>query len=185
MATWGDTLDAVVRERGGALFAYAYVLTGDAHRAEDLVQEALVRVFRRTRTPVGVDAAHAYVKRAVQTTFIDTHRRATARPQADSRGADRVVPDPTAAVDTAEALSQALLTLPPRERACVVMRHMDGLTATEIGHQLGIAPGSVRRYLHDGIRTLQRICGDFGIDPDDVGDDLADHVIVTTNGGTR
>lgn len=184
MAAWGDMLDALVRERGGALFAYAYVLTGDTPSAEDLVQEALVRVFRRARTPDGIDAAHAYVKRAIQTAFIDAHRRATSRPQRDHRDADRIVPDPTPAADTADALGRALLTLPPRERACVVMRYMDGLSAPEIGELLGIAPGSVRRYLHDGIRALQRTCGDFGIDPDDAaGAEI--HVIVTTQGGAR
>ena len=186
MATWGDTLEAVVRERGGALFAYAYVLTGDSHAAEDLVQEALVRVFRRGRTPHGVDAAHAYVKRAIQTAFIDTHRRASVRPQRDARQADRMVPDPTPAAETADALGQALLTLPPRERTCVVMRYMDGMSAPEIADHLGLAAGSVRRYLHDGIRALQRTCGDFGIDADDAAyGGGAHHVIITAEGGAR
>lgn len=184
MATWGDMLDALVRERGGALFAYAYVLTGDSAAAEDLVQEALVRVFRKPRTPDGIDAAHAYVRRAIQTTFIDTHRRASARPQRDHRDAVELVPDPAPAADTADALGQALLTLPPRERACVVMRYMDGLSAPEIGEHLGIAAGSVRRYLHDGIRALQRTCGGFGIDPDDAAGGES-HVVVTTQGGAR
>ena len=66
------------------------------------------------------------------------------------------------------------------------MRYMDGMSAPEIGAQLGIAAGSVRRYLHDGIRALQSRCGDFGIDPDDAvygGGDS--HVVVTTQGGAR
>ncbi|WP_062298123.1 RNA polymerase sigma factor [Demequina maris] len=186
MSGWGVALDRVLRERGGALFAYAYVLTGDPHTAEDLVQEALVRVFARGRAPETVDAAHAYVKRAIQTSSIDGHRRARARPQRDDRVADRVSPDPTDAADLHEALMDAVLSLPPRERTCVVMRYLDGLSAVAIAEQLGLAPGSVRRYLHDGIATLRRTHGDFGLDPRDAADGgAAHHVVITAKGGAR
>ncbi|WP_169746531.1 RNA polymerase sigma factor [Demequina phytophila] len=186
MSSWGAALDAVLHQRGGALFAYAFVLTGDPHAAEDLVQEALVRVFRKGRAPQSVDAAHAYVKRAIQTSFIDTHRRAQARPRPDDRTAERVAPDPTDAADLHAALMEAVLSLPPRERTCLVMRYFDGLSAVAIAEQLGIAAGSVRRYLHDGIATLQRTHGDFGLDPSDASEGGGEsHVIVSTKGGRR
>jgi len=186
MTSWGDALDAVMRERGGALFSYAYVLTGSRPDAEDLLQEALVRAFRRGRKPQGVDATHAYVKKAMQTTFIDSRRRAAARPQRDDREADRVSPDPTAARDTADALMEAVLSLPPRERACVVMRYLDGLSAVAIGDELGIAGGTVRRYLHDAIVTLQATHGDFGLDPSDAADGGAEqHTVLISKGGAR
>ncbi|WP_062385995.1 RNA polymerase sigma factor [Demequina iriomotensis] len=186
MSSWRDTLEAVMRERGGALFAYAYVLTGDGDDAQDLVQEALVRAFRRRGAPQGIDAAHVYVKRAIQTTFIDTHRRAQARPQRDHREAERIAPDPTAAADTLDALMDAVTSLPPRERTCIVMRYLDGLNATAIAEELGLAPGSVRRYLHDGIATLRRTHGDFGLDPSDAATGGGSStVIITSNGGAR
>ncbi|SEJ26647.1 RNA polymerase sigma factor [Demequina mangrovi] len=186
MNSWGDTLEAVVRERGGALYAYAYVLTGDVDGAQDLVQEALVRAFRRRGAPQGVDAAHAYVKRAMQTAVIDAHRRAQVRPQRDDRDAVRVSPDPADSAATLDALMDAVTSLPPRERTCLVMRYLDGLNATAIGAELGIAPGAVRRYLYDGLTTLRRTHGDFGLDPDDAVDGGSDHtVVITTRGGAR
>jgi RNA polymerase sigma-70 factor (ECF subfamily) len=65
MSTWSRALDELVRERGPALFGYAYVLTGNSADAEDLVQTALVRTFRTGRASQGIDSTHAYVKRAI------------------------------------------------------------------------------------------------------------------------
>ena len=53
----------------------------------------------------------------------------------------------------------ALALLPPRERACVMLRYFDDLTVPQIGRQLGIAEGSVKRYLSDGIARLERSLG--------------------------
>jgi len=175
---WAETLDTLVRERGGALYGYAFLLTGDHHAADDLLQDSLVRAFRRSRGNMPLDAAHAYVKRAMQTALIDGHRRASARPKRDYRGADRTTPDPTTASDTRNALHAAVLSLPPRERTCVVMRYFDGLNATQIANELGLAPGTVRRYLADGVTTLGRTHGDFGLERDDLEIDDTDVTFV-------
>ena len=186
VADWAETLEALVRERGGALYGYAFVLTGDAHAADDLLQDALVRAFRSGRGTMPLDAAHAYVKRAMQTALIDGHRRASARPKRDDREADRVTPDPATASARRDALLAAVHALPPRERTCVVMRYFDGLNAASIARELGLAPGTVRRYLADGVATLSRRHGDFGLDPQDANDgDDEIQVIVQAKGGRR
>ena len=168
MTSWAQTLDTLVRERGGALYGYAYILTGDHHAADDLLQDALVRVFRRPRGSMPLDAAHAYVKRAMQSALVDGHRRAVARPRRDHREADATAPDPATASDTRNALHEAVLSLPPRERTCVVMRYFDGLNATQIAQELGLQPGTVRRYLADAVTTLSRTHGEFGLAKDDL-----------------
>ncbi|MCR6712909.1 MAG: sigma-70 family RNA polymerase sigma factor [Demequina sp.] len=186
MSTWSETLDALVRERGGALYGYAFVLTGDHHAADDLLQDALVRAFRGSRRAMPLDAAHAYVKRAMQTALVDGHRRASARPRPDHREADASAPDPTTASDTRTALHQAVLSLPPRERTCVVMRYFDGLNASQIARELGLQPGTVRRYLADGVATLTRTHGEFGLAPEDVYEaDDGITVVVEVKGGRR
>ncbi len=163
MSGWRDTLDVLMRERGRALFGYAYMLAGSREDAEDLFQEALVRTFRTGRPLRSVDAAHAYVKRAIATASIDGGRRAGARPRtvpADAddlraRGHRMTTPDHSALVDDAVDLHAALLTLSPRERACIVLRHLEAQPVAEVAHTLGLAQGTVKRYLSDGIGKLR------------------------------
>ena len=183
MSDWAQTLDTLVRERGGALYGYAYVLTGDGHAADDLLQDALVRAFRRSRGDMPLDAAHAYVKRAMQTALIDGHRRSLVRPKPDYRDADAVITDPSRSSDLREALLAAVHSLPPRERTCLIMRYFDGLNAASIARELGLAPGTVRRYLADAVGTLARTHGQFGFDETDMyegGDDIT--VVVRVKG---
>ncbi len=168
MGSWAETLDTLVRERGSALYGYAYVLTGDHYAADDLLQDALYRAFRHARSNMPLDAAHAYVRRAMQTALVDGHRHALTRPKPDHRSADAREPDATAASATRNALHEAVLSLPPRERTCVIMRYFDGLNATQIANELGLQPGTVRRYLADGVATLSRTHGDFGLSPEDL-----------------
>ncbi|MDN4473834.1 RNA polymerase sigma factor [Demequina zhanjiangensis] len=160
MSDWRGMLDAVVRERGRALFGYAYVLTGDRDQAEDLLQDALVRAFRSGRRASSVEAAQAYVKRAIATAFIDRARRAAARPVAGGDLQDWVAytpktPDHAPRVEAALDLQSALLTLPPRERACVVLRYMDDMTVAAVADTLGLAQGTVKRYLSDAVGRLK------------------------------
>jgi len=163
MSEWSRTLDTLLRERGPALFGYAYVLTGSVPNAEDLLQDALVRTFRSGRGSRGIDSAHAYVKRAITSAFIDSGRRAAARPRTVSdavlEGAtapsQATTPDHAPASDTATDLQAALLTLPPRERACVVLHYLEDLPVARIADELGLAVGTVKRYLADGVGRLR------------------------------
>ncbi|WP_234996405.1 sigma-70 family RNA polymerase sigma factor [Demequina sp. NBRC 110054] len=184
MNDWRGMLDAVVRERGRALFGYAYVLTGDRDAAEDLLQDALVRAFRSGRRCSSVDAAHAYAKRAITTAFIDAARRASSRPVSAGDLTDWVsraplAPDHGSRVDAVLDLQSALLILAPRERACVVLRYMDDMTVAGVADTLGLAQGTVKRYLSDAVATLRRTMPglEFG-DGDTV-------PVVTRDGGVR
>lgn len=163
MSGWREMLDDLVRLRGHALFGYAYVLTGNASQAEDLLQDALVKAFRSGRHARSLDAAHVYVKRAIATSFVDSGRRAASRPVIAFPGDEfetwarqhPAAADHSARVDNAIDLRAALLTLSPRERACVVLRYLEGMSTTEVADALGIAVGSVKRYVSDGIGRLK------------------------------
>lgn len=165
MSEWRGLLDQLVRSRGHALFGFAYMLTGSRDEAEDLLQDALVRSFRTARRVQSLDAAHIYVKRAISTAFIDRARRASVRPRtvgADSDLGEWVwtvasSPDHAARVNDAMDLQAALLRLAPRERACVALHYADDLPVGEVADVLGLAPGTVKRYLSDARARLREI----------------------------
>ena len=69
------------------------------------------------------------------------------------------VPSATAAAETGIDVRAALATLRPRPRACVVLRFYDDLTVPEIAERLGLAPGTVKRYLSDAAEALELLLG--------------------------
>ncbi|WP_084104538.1 sigma-70 family RNA polymerase sigma factor [Demequina sp. NBRC 110056] len=147
MARWEPVLDAVMRERGARLLAYARLLTGDDAEAQDVLQDALVRSFSRGRAFDDVNRAEAYVRRAIPTVFIDRLRKrdAAARAHRRTRDPEPHRPDTAAVLDVRDALTR----LAPRERACMVLRFYDDLTVPAIAAHLGLAEGTVKRYLAD------------------------------------
>ena len=71
---WHGLLEELVRDRRPSLVGYASLLTGNRTDAEDLVHDAILRTFARTRSFENVHAADAYVRRAIASTFIDRAR---------------------------------------------------------------------------------------------------------------
>ena len=175
MAGWENELDELMRVRGSALVRYAYMLSGDRALDEDLVQDALVKVYSRLRGrpgrsgSVGVadgSTAHdldspftnaeGYVRRAVLTIYLDGYRKRQRwsgikhllADDASTRGADQAA---SARVDVMAALAQ----LGARERACVVLRYFEDMTVPQIAESLGTAQGTVKRYLSDATKHMQ------------------------------
>ncbi|WP_084079558.1 sigma-70 family RNA polymerase sigma factor [Demequina sp. NBRC 110057] len=150
MARWEPMLDTLMRERAGGLLAYARLLAGDD--AEDVLQDALVKAFSRGRRFPNVPMAEAYVRRTIPSVFIDRVRRAGAA----RRAHDKLREVPPHRPDSAEVLDvrAALARLSPRERACIVLRFYDDLTVPGIADRLGIAEGTVKRYLSDASARL-------------------------------
>lgn len=160
MADWHDAMEGLVRDRERALLGYAYLVCGNATEAQDLVQDALVKTFSRPRPGLTSLKAEAYVRRAITTTYVDRYRRhqrwlAVQHLFRPSDGPVESMPE----LDMEADVQAALALLPPRERACVMLRFFDDLTVPQIGRQLGIAEGSVKRYLSDGIARLERSLG--------------------------
>ena len=160
MADWHDTMEGLVRDRERALLGYAYLVCGNSTQAQDLVQEALVRTFSKPRPGLTVLKAEAYVRRAITSSYVDQYRRRQrwSRVQHLFRPGDQSE-DLASVVDMSADVTLAISTLPPRERACIMLRFFDDLTVPQIGRQLGLADGSVKRYLSDGIERLERSLG--------------------------
>ena len=149
-------LAELVGARGRDLTAYAFLLCGDRAAAQDLVQDAIVKVFGRTRAGFVPDVAEAYVRRTMLTLYIDGFRR-----RRTWAGVRHLVAEhhdygsPDVSVADRVDLRAALRTLAPQERAAVVLRFYEDLTVAEIAERMGLAPGSVKRYLSNALHKLE------------------------------
>jgi RNA polymerase sigma factor (sigma-70 family) len=176
MAEWLDGMEQLVRERERALLGYAYVVCGDVTQAQDLVQDALVKTFSRPRPGLTQAKAEAYVRRAITTIYVDNYRRQQRWQRVQHLFKPPVEAESTTPFsDLSADVAVALADLPPRVRACVVLRFFDDLTVPDIASQLGLATGSVKRYLSDGMRALELRLGAL----DDADHALAEELTVT------
>ncbi|WP_228562043.1 SigE family RNA polymerase sigma factor [Catenulispora rubra] len=133
--------------RWGGLVRFAYGLTGDRGHAEDLAQTALAKAFaswpkvRRAQDP------DAYVRRILINTNNHRFRKRRVAEYGGEAPAEPAVADGTAALDQRDALVAALMELPPKQRAVVVLRYWDGLTETQAAAVLGCSVGTLKGCL--------------------------------------
>ena len=154
-AGWQAVVTTLVTERGEALTRYAWLISGSADEAADLVQDALVKTFGRLRNGFTVTNAEAYVRRAILNTWLDGGRRTTRWRRIAHLTAVPEAQESTApATDSRIDLGSELAKLTPRERACIVLRYYEDLRVDDIGDWLGISPGAVKRYLSDGLGKM-------------------------------
>ncbi len=138
----------------------AFSLTGDWDLAEQLAQEAFLRLWRRWRWIADPQAAPAYLQRTVLNLSRETIRRKVIERRAlKARGLER---PPPAEPDTAEmiALRRAIAALPARKRECVVLRFLLGMSESETASVLGVSVGTVKSQTHKGLRQLRERLGE-------------------------
>ncbi|OLE23803.1 MAG: RNA polymerase subunit sigma-24 [Actinobacteria bacterium 13_1_20CM_3_71_11] len=148
--------DEFVVIRGPALLRFAHVLCGNAHLAEDLVQEVLARVHRRWDRIERMDGPEAYVRRAVVREFLSWRRRRASREAVLADLPDRPVDEDAAQRHAARDEMWCLLAgLPRAQRAVLVLRFYDDLTDIEIAEVLGCAPSTVRAHASRALARLR------------------------------
>jgi RNA polymerase sigma-70 factor (sigma-E family) len=144
------------RARAPHLLRSAWLLCGDRHLAEDLVQETLAKVYVRWHRRLGgrIENPAAYAQTALVRTFISGRRRRSSgeRPYADVP--DVVGDDHAPASELRLALTAALDGLAPLDRAVLVLRYLEDLSVAETAERLGASPGAVRTR---SSRALDRI----------------------------
>lgn len=152
-----------VTQRRARLYRTAYLLTGDAHRAEDVVQDALAKLYAawpRAERMAGVDA---YARRIVVNCHLDDVRRPWRRERAvDVTGDDRfdVAARSGLAPEDSDALWAALRALPAGQRRVVVLRHYWGLSVEETAADLGVTQGTVKSQTSAALAHLRTALAD-------------------------
>jgi RNA polymerase sigma-70 factor (sigma-E family) len=151
----GDYEDFVRGQLPG-LLRYATMLTGERELAADLVQDVLVKVYRRWGRISDVDHPGHYVRRMVTNGYLSWRTSRSARLVATGELADEVRPGDFA-TDHAlrEDMWQRLVRLPRRQRAVLVLRYYEQLDDAEIADLLGCARSTVRAHAHRALTTLR------------------------------
>ncbi|MGW0764670.1 SigE family RNA polymerase sigma factor [Streptomyces sp. NPDC002676] len=146
------------------LMRTAFLLTGEQHAAEDLVQSTLERVFAAWRKVGSADDPEAYVRRVMINMHARKHRRKLKEflaPKDDSGLLHEVADtgDRIAQADDRSALLKALAQLPVRQREAVVLRYWEDLTETQAAEAMGCSVGTVKSNAAKGIAKLRAIPG--------------------------
>ncbi|MEU4726383.1 SigE family RNA polymerase sigma factor [Nonomuraea dietziae] len=144
-----------VIDRSGALFRTAYLLTGDRHAAEDLVQSALAKTAAKWSDLRDPEAIEGYVRRVMYYEQVSWWRRRSRVAEVSTgRLPDRIDEGHAEIVDLRLVMRTALARLTPRQRAMLVLRYFEDRSETEIAQLLGVRVGSVRSQIY---RSLERL----------------------------
>jgi RNA polymerase sigma factor (sigma-70 family) len=168
-------LGAFYTEHRSELHAHASRILKDSARAEEVIQDALIKVMLAAPELESTDHALSYMHRTIENLCIDIFRLEGRRPnlvvldeatteveavwQEKTDHADVI-----AAADDAAIIRQALAMLSPAERAALVMWEMEGRSTEEIARELGIKESSVRHTVSRARTSLRRVLSELVID---------------------
>jgi RNA polymerase sigma-70 factor (sigma-E family) len=149
---------AFVRGRVTALRRAAYLLCGDSHGADDIVQETLTKLYTRWPRISYVENLDAYVNTMLVRVFLDERRRGWWKVALLDWLPDRAsIPQPTGRVEDRSLVHSALMSLPPRQRAVVVLRYLCDQPVKDVAHQLGCSEGTVKSQTANALDRLRQI----------------------------
>jgi RNA polymerase sigma-70 factor (sigma-E family) len=147
------SFDDFVAARGDALWRSAWLLTTDAHLAEDLVQTALAKSYGRWDRIADAAGFEAYVRRALFTTYVSWWRRRWNGERATAELPESGVDGPDLALR--RDLLDALAGLSRGQRAVIVLRYFEDLTERETAAVLGCSIGTVKSQTSRAIAALR------------------------------
>jgi RNA polymerase sigma factor (sigma-70 family) len=154
------SFEALVEAHAGRLFSIALRLVGDRRDAEEAAQDALVRAYRALEGYPAERIRELRMRPWLTTIVLNACRnrvrvkRVPTTELAFEPAAEPAV-EPMARRDAKAAWSALLATLPPAQRAAVVLRHVDGLSYAEMAEALGRPEGTLKAQVHRGLSALR------------------------------
>ncbi|HEY0949772.1 SigE family RNA polymerase sigma factor [Nocardioides sp.] len=158
-----EDFDNFFRATWPRMFRTAYAVAGDAGAAEDALQAAYARAFARWGHVSSTDHPEAYVRRMVVNEVLGTRRRGWSRRERpheqppDHQGPAGAHDGPEPGVVERDAVWAAVLALPPRQRAVVVLRYYEDLSEEQIADVLGCSRGTVKSQASAALTNLRRV----------------------------
>ncbi|HET9654453.1 MAG TPA: SigE family RNA polymerase sigma factor [Kineosporiaceae bacterium] len=153
-----SAFEAFFEQHHAGLGRLAFLLTGNVTVAEDLTGDVFLAVWRQWATISTVEAPLAYVRRMMVNTAASRHRRLIRERRRlilIQAGEFEAMRDPDGALSV--DVRAALLRLPVRRRACVVLRHAFDLSEAEVAVALGVTVGTVKSQTSKGMAQLHKL----------------------------
>ncbi|QFZ22465.1 SigE family RNA polymerase sigma factor [Saccharothrix syringae] len=141
--------------RSEAMRGTAYLLCGDWHRAEDLVQATFAKLYVAWRRVNRHEALDAYTRRALVRTFVSDLRRGWFRRERVGVPAAEAPAVGGGSPEDRLVLLDALARVPPRQRAVIVLRYWEDLSVEDTARALGCSEGTVKSQAARGLQTLR------------------------------
>jgi RNA polymerase sigma-70 factor (sigma-E family) len=154
----GSDFDEFVRESWPGLLRTAYLLTGDRGHAEDVVQTALLQVARKWRRIRGEPTP--YARRAVVNLAKNHWRDRFRRPPESGATAEFGYAPPDADILLQQVVLPAVMDLPVRQRAVLVLRYFEDLSVEQTAAALDCSIGTVKSQTHDALSKLRGVLDD-------------------------
>ncbi len=151
MVTTDPAYTDFVLARQAQLRRAAYLMCGDATTAEDLLQEALVALAARWES---VDHPDAFVRRVIYRQRVSLWRR-TRREVVSGALPERSVTDGAEERARDQEVHDALRTLPPRQRAALVLRYFEDMTEKQTAEVMGVRVGTVKSLSHQAVARMR------------------------------
>jgi RNA polymerase sigma-70 factor (sigma-E family) len=139
------------------LFRTTYAVAGDAASAEDALQAAYAKAFASWRRVRAADHPEAYVRRMAVNEVLGTRRRPAFRRERYVDAEPAPSPSPEPSLVDRDAVWRAVSSLPPRQRAVVVLRYYEDLSEAEIAEVLGCSRGTVKSQAFDALARLRAL----------------------------
>ncbi len=149
-----DEIGAWFEAEYPSLLRFAYFVSGDRAQAEDLVQDAFVKIYRAGGRP-----SQLGIKTYARTTILNLSRSSFRRRSTEQR----VHPQPSSVegpdLGARDEVWRALMKLSPRQRACVALRFYEDMKEREIAEALGLSIGAVKKHTDRALTKLREMLG--------------------------
>jgi RNA polymerase sigma-70 factor (sigma-E family) len=149
-----------VRGRLARLHRTAYLLCGDAHRADDIVQATLTALYVNWKKASGIDNIDGFAHRVLVRRYLDERRLPWSRVRlGDVPDRTATSPRPEQSIGDRDELMAALRGLPKGQRAVIVLRYFDDLSVEATAAALNCSAGNVKSQCSRGLAALREVLG--------------------------
>jgi RNA polymerase sigma-70 factor (ECF subfamily) len=142
------------RDQTQSLYAHLCLITGNRSEAEELAQDAFLKVWERWDRVADMEEPIGYLYRTAMNLFRKRYRRAVLALR--KTVSEELRRDEFATVEDRSIVARAMAALAPRQRAALVLTELIGFSSEEAGHMLGVSPGTVRALASQGRARMKQ-----------------------------